>query len=315
MSTTGAIEPREPSRLWGWVRGQTRSLSGLRDLILVAAGACYGVGYLVWSVHAWHRNLGLLPALRFQYLIAGAIPILFVLAVYGFLWGLLRLRHRIAAWVGGPGRVRRLVHRGLGLLLLASFVAFAVTSFDWVEALDWSWLNALRAGALVAILVIGFVIPPPTKQGAILHIVRGFIVGYVVLAVGIGALAGLAWFTLEAYPRIPQELGGVQPRRAVVYLSPESRVAAEVLAALKREGTRGSDEIEPDARDPEGESALPRTTQPEEPDGPLTPAMIEVDVYFADSNVLLVKPVGEEQPFRSPTYEIRRQGVAATSWQ
>lgn len=328
MSTTGAIDPSGPSHLWRWVRSQTQSLSGLRDLILVVAGACYGVGYLVWSVHAWLRNLGHLPALRFQYFTAGAIPILFVLALYGLLWGLFRLRRVIASWTDEQRGFRWLVRRGILYLAVASAAVFFITSLDWIEAMNVAWMDNLQKQSLIAVYISSFLMPPtakPNRQNlsrwwrCVYHVtsinfLRWLSAGYVVVLAVIGACLGLFWFILLAYPQIPQELGGVHPRGAVIYFSPESRVAPEVLALLITPVARTTEEPQREAPAPGREGVPPRTLI-EETGRPQAPTIIEIDVYFADSNLLLVKPVGEERRFRSPTYEIRRQSVAAISWQ
>jgi len=329
MSTAGVTVPSRLSRIWSWVRGKTESLSDLRDLVLLTAGACYGVGYLVWSFHAWHRNLGLLPALRFQYLIGGAIPILFVLLVCGLLWGLFRLRDRIADWLDPRVRVKRLVPKMFLFLIFASAAVLAVSTRIWQEPPEIYPLTSLKIASWASFVVLSILAPPPAKKTAsrnlprrmsdfyeasLLKFIRRFAVIYSVLVSVIAALGGIVWFVLEAYPRIPQELGGVSPRRAVIYLAPENQVAPEVLATLNGRDGRPSDHLQEEAPTPAREGAPPRT--PTEESGSLLEATnLEVDVYFADSNVLLVKPVGEERPFRSPTYEIRRQSVAAISWQ
>lgn len=46
-----------------------------RDGFLVTLAVIYGAGYLVWAVTSRLNNLGLLPALDFQYFIAGIIPV------------------------------------------------------------------------------------------------------------------------------------------------------------------------------------------------------------------------------------------------
>src|SRR5205814_484583 len=52
-----------------------KQLVGLRDVFLFLGGASYVLGYIVWCLHAWQENLGLLPALQFQYIFAGLAPL------------------------------------------------------------------------------------------------------------------------------------------------------------------------------------------------------------------------------------------------
>lgn len=46
-----------------------------RDLVIILGAVLYGAGLLVWSVNAWMNNLGFLPALDFQYFVAGVVPV------------------------------------------------------------------------------------------------------------------------------------------------------------------------------------------------------------------------------------------------
>jgi hypothetical protein len=48
----------------------------LRDLALVAAAATYALGFIVWSIHAFRNNLGLLPTIDSQYIVAGLVSII-----------------------------------------------------------------------------------------------------------------------------------------------------------------------------------------------------------------------------------------------
>src|SRR2546422_6485383 len=57
-------------------------LGEARDDLLVIAAALYGVGYLVWALHASRYNLGLLPAIESQYFIAGIAPTLVIVVAY-----------------------------------------------------------------------------------------------------------------------------------------------------------------------------------------------------------------------------------------
>ncbi len=290
------------ARVWQWVREKTQTFSGLRDVVLAAAGICYGVGFLLWSVNAWYQNLGILPALRFQYLIAGAVPVLFVLLLSGVMLALFWLRARIAGWLAQPTGIAPRVHAGLLILVPASLVVFVLTGSDWVEERNWAWSERVQMTSVVTFFVLGFLLPPPSKKGSWVDIVRKGSTFYAVLVAIIAGLGGLIWFFLEAYPAIPQELGGVRPRQAVVYLATDARLPDGVLAALKPSTGNTGDEEGVSASDAR-ERAIVGAQEP-----------LTVDVYFADGNVLLVKRVGERRHFRSPTHEIRRRNVAAISW-
>lgn len=54
-----------------------------RDGVILAGSMVYALGYLFWCFSAWKYRLGWLPALRFNYFVAGSICTLALLLVYG----------------------------------------------------------------------------------------------------------------------------------------------------------------------------------------------------------------------------------------
>ena len=58
---------RTVRRLTAWLR----PFVAMRDGILVVGAGLYAIGYLMWSLYAWEKGLGLLPILSAQYLAAG----------------------------------------------------------------------------------------------------------------------------------------------------------------------------------------------------------------------------------------------------
>jgi hypothetical protein len=60
-----------------------KRIGKLRDGFLVSGAALYGLGYLVWTYTAWRNDLGQLPALEFQYVIAGVVPAILLTFVWG----------------------------------------------------------------------------------------------------------------------------------------------------------------------------------------------------------------------------------------
>jgi hypothetical protein len=100
-------------------------LGGLRDGILVGVTLLYGAGYLVWAFNAWQNNLGLLPALEFQYLVAGAVPV--SIAAIAILGGRLLRRFLLHWWprrVGPEAEGAWRVIRTVVLLLFGGSIAW-----------------------------------------------------------------------------------------------------------------------------------------------------------------------------------------------
>lgn len=86
--------------LLGWIGDQLSPLTKLRDGFLVVAVIVYILGYLVWSLNAWVNNLGLLPALEFQYLVAGVFPALVIWLIYIGIRNGRRIVENLPKWLG-----------------------------------------------------------------------------------------------------------------------------------------------------------------------------------------------------------------------
>jgi hypothetical protein len=156
-----------------------RSLSGwvevagkLRDGFLVTAGICYFFGYIVWAINAYNNGLGLLPALDFQYFVAGAPTVLTILGLYYLFAGIWWLIKAARGWVntqteGG----RRLLNLFVLLIGLIAFVGIYINTTEWFKA-TFPRLANLNLLVLICALVIVLCSlflptrenPPPSKD-------------------------------------------------------------------------------------------------------------------------------------------------------
>ena len=107
-----------PRRVGDWLK-----IAGeLRDGFLVIAAICYFFGYIVWAITAYRNDLGLLPALDFQYFVAGVPPLLVLLGLYYIVVGGKWLQNMAQDWLVSPAT------RGKLFLSLA-MVGLAAISF------------------------------------------------------------------------------------------------------------------------------------------------------------------------------------------
>ena len=83
------------ARLLRWVH----SSAAYRDGALVVGAILYGIGYIVWSWHAWWNGFGLLPILSTQFVVTGFAMGLFLLASLVVLGTLLRSRSLLHYWI------------------------------------------------------------------------------------------------------------------------------------------------------------------------------------------------------------------------
>jgi hypothetical protein len=66
-----------PTRL-GRLGTSLNNAASFREGFLLVIATAYVLGYIAWSVHALQEHLGLLPALRFQYIFAGLVPLILI---------------------------------------------------------------------------------------------------------------------------------------------------------------------------------------------------------------------------------------------
>lgn len=90
-----------------------KQIGELRDGFLVGVVIVYILGYIVWAFNAWQNNLGLLPAIDFQYFIAGIVPTVLLLTLYIAIRGNILVHEKVPIWFGpsvtGWGRILRII--------------------------------------------------------------------------------------------------------------------------------------------------------------------------------------------------------------
>ncbi|MBI3448188.1 MAG: hypothetical protein HY049_04625 [Acidobacteria bacterium] len=202
---------RDPS-LPGWLP----RLGALRDGLLVLASILYGLGYLVWSIYAWDRGLGLLPALDAQYFIAGMFPAFVGVAGFcGFRLIVRSIEHFLDWLYSGPKTRAKTVTRRIAyavVLVAGLLLGVSRLSGRLKDAID----QSLWMPTLFGLLLLGSIFYHRDQAEAasrLSRLYRDFQVGNIVAG---AALAGVVYFIGSIYPQLPQELGGVRPR--CVYL-------------------------------------------------------------------------------------------------
>jgi len=277
-----------PRRLWQWLTAL--QYDQIRDAFLVIAGLLYLLGYGVWSVHAWRNNLGLLPLLDAQYLLAGFIVACILLTGASCAWGAWWVRERI------PGTLtrerarrgwRKALRLGWFVVLAASFAGLVLSDADWVkryyrmpEAVAYTLLAVLLSAAFLTPAFEGTPDKPHEKFYFKLMSL------YVVLFIAAFSLLFLGR-ALDAYTHHwPQELAGPKPRCAYLDLD-SGKLSPATLSRL-----------------------LPASAQPGAADKVVRSDRLNI---FFTGETLLAKPVDAAQR-ANETYEISQSAVAAITW-
>jgi hypothetical protein len=200
-----------------------KELGDLRDGILLAGALVYVAGYVVWSINSLRNNLGLLPALKFQYFFAGSFPVAIALLVYGAVHGIRAFLGAISKWIE-----KELVRKRAALLLQLLFALAVIVflSLEWTMEERW-----ITVGLLVSVACAGVSLALVGER------FYKFVV--VVVAPVTGGLLGLVVYVLSVYPELPQEFGGVKPRCVQLDLTRASLSQATAEALVPK----ASDEI------------------------------------------------------------------------
>jgi hypothetical protein len=273
-----------------------RWLGERRDGFIVGGAVLYGLGYLVWSYNAWRNELGQLPAAEFQYFMAGIVPAAIIATAWSaavFFATLeervreLSKRYRAFKWVV------LLVVIVLGLLVsLLPFVA----SRGWINTdLTDEQFTRRYAPPLMAIAMYVSLFSNVALTQNRLWVVR-FIAH--VYRYALPVLFG--WFSLvlyfDIYPRLPQALGGPQPRCAYVDLV-RDEIAPSSLSRLAS-----------------------KSLDPQEGDSPSKVVRSgKLRVYFSNSDSLLVRTSQEDSTSNAGAtdatlYELRNEVIRIVHW-
>jgi hypothetical protein len=264
------------------LRGAIKSLGEYRDAVLVVASLVYLLGYLSWAFFAAQNNLGLVPALDAQYLVAGVLPTL-ILAAGVALAG---LQLRLSKWSSAdpsPNRYKwgtRLTVAGFGLVIGGFLIA--------------RFLTGKAENILVGVATIGAYL---AMAGSLFQGSRsGKFFRYYGLAVlwmlvaSIPPILLLAYFE-KVFPHVPAAIGGPAPRCVFVDLATKE-LSAETLASL----------LPQDLAAPAPMPGLPEVRQ--------TRAL---ELLFTSPEFVMLRVKATDQQPRGPVYSVAKDAIQALS--
>jgi hypothetical protein len=270
------------------VEGDTKGLLGWlgknRDGLIVVGVIVYVLGYLVWSLNALQNQLGLLPAIQSQYLLAGTIPFLVFWSFYLFVKNSERISQSLrgALSSGQIGFMRIL--RYLVIFQFFVIVGTYLLTVDWSAALKSAYRPIWREQP-ITILSLWLVYPSmyffshcfTTRQAITNKIV--YLFNYLYIA--IFAIYAVALYSYWIYPTLPQELGGVKPRCAHIDIL-KDKISADLFSKLVLNENYST------------ASAVKST--------------IAVNVFFSNDSGFIVKPLASGS---KGTIELSRNTVSA----
>jgi hypothetical protein len=190
---------------WEWL---SSNASKLRDLALAGAAGAYALGFIIWSIHAFDNNLGLLPVLDSQYIIGGILPItlLGLLAVSAYL-------------------VIKRIHFNHPYVTLGIIVIFGVSNNVVIFFLNISSILETIFSFVVTVvtftvMVISSSYNLPTTLKFLFYLASSWVI-----------IWSTYLYALDVYPTIPHSLGGAKPRCAHLDVD-ISKISADSTSAL-----------------------------------------------------------------------------------
>jgi hypothetical protein len=242
-------------------------------LARVGLPAVYVVGYLVWSFHAWQNGLGPLPAFTVNYLTAGIPPaVVTFITVMAYSWN----KHLSSWLLASHRRGDKEQLRYFKILMYGVFGLLAVLMV-WHQSIqvrdlkyEAMWLRSSLGIVTSILLILGFYLETAWAYAKWKHRYRvskvpwaGITMTFIFVVWFLLALFFTSFFVTQIYPIIPQEFGGVQPKRAILH------VRLDAMSDNMKDQL-----LEPQARGTQGSLVDTR----------------EVLVFFATDNRLIVKP-------------------------
>jgi hypothetical protein len=239
---------------------------------LLVPALAYVAGLAVWSLNAARNDLGPQVAADLQYLVAGVIPALVVLAGVALLLVLLAAPAWTRHWLAT--RAPRTQH------VLAQIAAVAFSGSLLLAVLGPSLDEIVPSEAILLVFAASLVLAVfVSEEGWFFNLVWKF---WGVTGVAVLLTLAFVFYAEAVYPGLPQALGGGEPRCARLDLQ---------TGLLSRETV---------------DTLVPEAARAEPPE---TARTGEVDVLFARDDVLFVRTRGGGEG--AATHELRGDAVRA----
>jgi hypothetical protein len=207
------MENPAPNNWWEWLLSNA---SQLRDLALFTVAATYTLAFIIWSVHTLRNDLGLLPAIDLQYIIAGLGPLTLLGVVMALMYFVARTLSRntlVAGWL------RNFIY--FCMLLFNAILFYALYNIFVLDV----WPNLVPLVLAVLIISSSALTYMLTYTGNVGIITgTGYLTFFTIILI-------ISYYTLEIYPIIPQAFGGAKPRCAQLDVD-MSKISTDFRSAL-----------------------------------------------------------------------------------
>jgi len=255
-----------------------------RDITLGALGIVYFTGFVVWSYSAFQHHLGLVPIVQAQYLAAGIIPLILMVGIF-FL-------SRSTVSVSADFTDDMDYYKYVGRLTVLSCILMGLI---WLHS--WELHISIKTSlfyqsALWLVMTSLLTIASGSRWWRLNRNLtpKGLTILHMCLS-SLPWISTMAWYCNVFYPLVPQEFGGMQPRRAVI------SVKRTDLASFERKMLLAPvDQIEPadPSKDPD---PVVRT--------------VALSVLYDNGDSIEFMTYGTSD---TAVYELKRSNIVAITW-
>ena len=223
----------------------TAILDRVKSYWLTVAAVLYFCGLLCWCFYSWENNLGHVDALQLQYLVAGIIPAIIIFYFFWLLKYSKRHSEKITNWLERNLLVLRIGKALLSLFVLLFLIdiVFKFKIFDRLNSILPTVPVTLK-NILIFLLLNAVIILSPAlltieentagKKSKVIQVLNYFLsIGNLLVTtylmifrffakpfVILIAILMLYIYYSDLYPIIPQEIGGVKPKNAILITEP-----------------------------------------------------------------------------------------------
>jgi hypothetical protein len=222
-------------------------LDRVKSYYLTIAAVLYTSGLICWCFYSWENNLGHVDAFQLQYIVAGIIPGTIIFYIFWLFKYSEKNSENISIWLE-----RNLIILRIGKTLLSLFVLIfmvdIIFKFKIFEGLNAALpaISVTLKNILIFLLFNIIIILSPAlltiedetsvKKSKFIQVLNYFLsIGNLFITiylmffrfsgkpiVTIIAILMLLIYYFELYPILPQEIGGVRPKNAILIIEPSA---------------------------------------------------------------------------------------------
>ena len=227
----------------------------IKGHILAVTGGLYGLGLICWMYYSWQHNLGHIDAFEAQYFVTGIFPALLILFLLWLISGFSKLSQKIVSWLESNKNILNLI----GYLTSLFLLLFIINIFIHLTFLNYFvihfrllpfWLQVIIVFVFLNVLLLIYpallknLQKPDLNENKKKTLKQLWLDAWIEIKwLYLKSFKFLFWAYLlltvlvlgveyveNFYPNLPQELGGVKPKKVILITDPFAFSKADQVA-------------------------------------------------------------------------------------